>query len=214
MRTTADLDMLDYHGVSHRPSKKHVKRVGIYRMISPSGKVYIGQSRDITNRKSRYKTLTCKNQSKLYASLKKYGYDAHNFEVLVWLDDDISQEKLSELESFVISIYKDSGAELLNLKDGGSFGKHPLESRLKNSLSHKGKAPWKKGLKGEQVAWNKGLHEPRKQYKFFYNGKPLIVNNLKSFCSENKLNYFCMLSVHNKTGHYKNKTYKGYGKTA
>ena len=31
-----------------------------------------------------------------------------------------------------------------------------MESRIKMSLSQKGKIPWNKGLKGVMIAWNKG----------------------------------------------------------
>ena len=31
-----------------------------------------------------------------------------------------------------------------------------MESRMKMSLSQKGKVPWNKGKKGLQVPWNKG----------------------------------------------------------
>ena len=56
--------------------------IGIYKITSPSGKVYIGQSRNIKNRKWRYKRLDCKSQVKLYSSFKKYGFDKHKFEII------------------------------------------------------------------------------------------------------------------------------------
>tara|TARA_B100000242_G_scaffold289_1_gene237 strand:+ start:14 stop:1048 length:1035 start_codon:yes stop_codon:yes gene_type:complete len=34
--------------------------------------------------------------------------------------------------------------------------KFSMDSRMKMSLSHKGKIPWNKGLKGVMIAWNKG----------------------------------------------------------
>ena len=57
--------------------------IGIYKITSPSGKVYVGQSVNIESRKSGYSKLRdCKNQTKLYNSLIKYGFSQHIFEVV------------------------------------------------------------------------------------------------------------------------------------
>jgi len=56
--------------------------IGIYKITSPSKKIYIGQSIDIEKRFKYYLNLNCKKQTKLYNSLKKYGYKKHFFEVI------------------------------------------------------------------------------------------------------------------------------------
>ena len=58
------------------------KICGIYKITSPNGKIYIGESSDINTRKYYYKIVSCHKQVKLYNSLKKYGWDAHNFEIV------------------------------------------------------------------------------------------------------------------------------------
>jgi group I intron endonuclease len=59
------------------------KLCGIYKITSPSDKVYIGQSVDIKRRFTSYKTLNkSKRQSKLYNSFVKYGVDNHIFEII------------------------------------------------------------------------------------------------------------------------------------
>jgi len=58
--------------------------IGIYKIINPFGKIYIGQSVNIEKRFKTYKALS-KNvigQTKLYRSLKKYGAENHKFEIL------------------------------------------------------------------------------------------------------------------------------------
>jgi group I intron endonuclease len=46
----------------------------IYKLTSPSNKCYVGQTVNINKRFSEYKTFHhCKNQPKLFNSLKKYG---------------------------------------------------------------------------------------------------------------------------------------------
>jgi predicted GIY-YIG superfamily endonuclease len=43
--------------------------IGIYKITSPTNKVYIGQSLDIEKRFVNYKGLFCKQQTKLYNCL-------------------------------------------------------------------------------------------------------------------------------------------------
>lgn len=56
--------------------------VGVYKITNPKGCIYIGSSKEIEVRFSRYKKLTCKTQPKLYNSFVKYGVENHTFEIL------------------------------------------------------------------------------------------------------------------------------------
>jgi len=60
------------------------KTCGIYKITSPSGRVYIGQSRNIEHRFRRYKRLHKSNstQVRLTRSFKKYGVDNHTLEII------------------------------------------------------------------------------------------------------------------------------------
>lgn len=187
--------------------------VGIYRLVSPSGKVYIGQSHNITDRKSRYRKLQCPNQIKVFASLSKYGFEAHTFEVLTEFDKGVEQEVLDHKEKEWMAIHRAYGCELMNIREGGSYGLHPLESRIKNSNAHKGGVPWNKGKRGAQVAWNKGLYIPRKTYRFVKDGETLVINDLKSYCAANGLCYSSMTRVSTGTYH-KGRPYRGYKRIA
>ena len=55
--------------------------IGIYKITSPSGKVYVGQSVNIERRLKEYKILKCKKQVKLYNSFIKYGFENHKIEI-------------------------------------------------------------------------------------------------------------------------------------
>lgn len=55
--------------------------IGIYKIVSPSGKIYIGSSKDIDKRFKQHRKM-CKKQPKLYNSLLKYGIDKHTFSVV------------------------------------------------------------------------------------------------------------------------------------
>lgn len=61
---------------------KREKICGIYKITSPSGRVYIGESVDILTRWVSYKNLSCKGQPKLLRSLKKYSPENHIFEII------------------------------------------------------------------------------------------------------------------------------------
>lgn len=63
--------------------KKLNKIIGIYKITSPSKRVYIGQSVDIHKRFRNYNTLhNCKGQFRLYNSFLKYGAINHKFEII------------------------------------------------------------------------------------------------------------------------------------
>lgn len=75
---------------------------GIYKITSPSGRVYIGQAVDIEDRFKDYRSYSCKSQIKLYNSLKKYGVDEHIFEY----KEECTQEQLNNREGYWQDFYK------------------------------------------------------------------------------------------------------------
>ena len=77
----------------------------IYKLTSPNGKIYIGQAININRRFSSYRNLNCKEQPKLYNSIKKYGWE--NFKKEILFDGVISQIEINELETKYISKYFD-----------------------------------------------------------------------------------------------------------
>ena len=79
--------------------------IGIYKITSPSKKVYIGQSVNIENRKNIYSKIKCKGQSKLYNSLKKYGFSEHKFEIIC----ECEILELNEKERFYQELYSSIG---------------------------------------------------------------------------------------------------------
>lgn len=119
-----------------------MRRSGIYIIESPSGAVYIGQSRDIPKRwKSHLRTPASKHTI-IHKSLKKYGAEAHKFTILHFLNNDVSQNILDCYEQEYIKLFKNNGYRLMNISPGGSapmYGrKHTEESRAKMSTSRAG----------------------------------------------------------------------------
>jgi group I intron endonuclease len=70
--------------------------IGIYKITSPSNKIYIGQSIDIERRKKSYALLNCNQQPKVYNSLVKYGWENHQHEII----EECSLDKLNERELY------------------------------------------------------------------------------------------------------------------
>lgn len=112
--------------------------VGIYKIESPSGKVYIGQSIDIERRFKKYKRQVTKVQPKLYNSFMKHGSDNHIFTVL----EECKPEELTQKEDYWIKRYN-STEEGLNVKQAGSKGKISESSKQKIS----------KALSGRKITW-------------------------------------------------------------
>lgn len=115
------------------------EKVGIYKIISPSNRIYIGQSRDLVRRKRNYKNTLGKGQPKLHYSILKYGWDAHFFEIVHQLPEDITQEILNIYEVLYWQQYKDCGKKVLNVREPGSNGKLSEDIKRKMSESSKGK---------------------------------------------------------------------------
>lgn len=110
----------------------------IYKIVSPSGKIYIGQTIDLRSRKSHYKRLHCKSQYRLYCSLKGHGFDAHQFEIIQVCDNN--KNLLNKAEIFWINYYNTFNTDHgLNSMSGGSRGVPSIETRKRQSESHKGK---------------------------------------------------------------------------
>lgn len=127
------------------------KIVGIYKITSPSGRVYIGQSWNIKHRWYTYKGSMCKLQPKLHASFMKYGTRNHTFEIIHELPSDIEQRVMDDYELLYIELYKTCKIRLLNLMSGGLGGKHSEETKIKIGIKSKGHPPNKTSFKKGQV---------------------------------------------------------------
>ena len=111
--------------------------IGIYKITSPTNRVYIGQSVNIKKRLSRYKNNECRTQPKLYNSFVKHGFSKHIIEILC--ECDISE--LNEKERYYQDLYSSIGKNGMNCtltKTDSKSGEHSIETRLKISKANKG----------------------------------------------------------------------------
>jgi len=106
--------------------------IGIYKITSPSGKIYIGQTTNFIKRKNYYKNGAKPYQVRIYNSLEKYGYDAHTIEFI----EECLVENLNERERHWQEFYDVIGDNGLNCRLTATDDKSGfLSESSKNKLS-------------------------------------------------------------------------------
>jgi group I intron endonuclease len=140
--------------------------IGIYKVINPKGKVYIGQSVNVERRFSRYRNIHERDkQPKIYNSIKKYGWENHIHDVI----EECSIEQLNERETYWKQYYlyqMDGDWDMVlfcNLHDTGGG---PLSEEIKQKISN--------STKGKIVseATKYKMSESKKGKLNFLNRKP------------------------------------------
>lgn len=158
---------------------------GIYKITSPSGKIYIGQSLDIKRRFNEYKLLNNVNkQPKLYNSLNKYGSINHFYEIL----EECSEPDLNNKERYYQDLYDSTNSKI------------GLNCRLTKSNDKSGKLSEEHKKK---LSEKSGRAKPVK-----CSDTDVVYNSLFSACKDLGLNYGYMQNV--MQGYRKNKTTLNY----
>lgn len=112
---------------------------GIYKITSPSDKIYIGQSKNINRRLGEHRNNKHRSQPKLYKSIIKYGWEAHRFEIIhICLETE-----LNYLERYYIKLYNTFNSKHgLNLTEGGDYTKMSEETKEKMKLTRQLNNAW------------------------------------------------------------------------
>lgn len=138
--------------------------VGIYKITSPTGKVYIGQSTKIEQRFQYYKNLNCTQQVKLLRSLQKYKPENHNFEII----EECEKSRLNLRERYWQEQYdvlnKEKGLNLRYTKVDDRSGTMSEETKEKMSISKMGGKNTMHG-KTHSEETKKKISEKRKGHK-------------------------------------------------
>lgn len=128
---------------------------GIYKIISPSNKIYIGQSINIEKRWTSYKrNNNFQFQTRLKKSIDKYGIDQHKFIIV----EECTIEQLNNRERYYQDLYNVLGPNGLNCRlttSESKTGKNSIESNRKRGLTQKGKP---KGPRPDVSLRNKIVH--------------------------------------------------------
>jgi group I intron endonuclease len=160
--------------------------IGIYKIISPTNKMYIGQSTNIEQRWKWYNKLYCKSQTKLYNSLKKYGPENHIFEII----EECDEIELLCRETYWKEYYKVLEIPSLCCRIDGKGGKNSKETNNKISISSKksGTGKWNKGR-----IQSKEEKQLRSQIKLGYKPSSSHIENMrKSMLGKNTKKIICI----------------------
>lgn len=111
----------------------------IYKITSPTNKVYISQTVNFVKRRSRYKRSCNPEQVFIYNSIQKHGWDKHVMEVICELPKDVSQSVLDTYEILYWQMYIDCGYTMLNAKTPGSQAAPSRESIEKTAEKNRGR---------------------------------------------------------------------------
>ena len=127
------------------------RMVGIYKITNPKGKVYIGQSINLEERKSHYKNpLPYRVGPKLLNSLKKYGFENHSYHIIEYC----TPLNLNSREIYWIKYYN-CVEDGLNIEYGGNSGgkRNPQTiEKMRNSMKGKNSRKIKQySVKGEYI---------------------------------------------------------------
>ena len=107
---------------------------GIYKWENKiNGKIYIGQSVNLSSRYNRYKSDSKKEKRKtdrpIDRAMKKYGFSNFDYEILCIIDESVqefeSKELLDKLEIYYISYFNSliNTGHGYNVESGGSLQK-------------------------------------------------------------------------------------------
>jgi group I intron endonuclease len=111
--------------------------IGIYKITSPTGRIYIGQTTNHIVRWNKYMKLQCKDQPSLYNSLLKHTPNNHTFEMI----EECNVDELDNREIHWGEFYNVLSNSHLNNRLGRGFGAYDSdETKRKKSESHKGKS--------------------------------------------------------------------------
>ena len=89
----------------------------IYKITSPNGKIYIGQSKNFNKRMQTYKRAVYQGQPKIENSLRKYGFENHKVDI-IFKQDEYNVDVLNTMETQFIYFFN-SVEDGLNCNYGG-----------------------------------------------------------------------------------------------
>ena len=111
---------------------------GIYKITSPSGRVYIGESKDIHKRWKCYKKLKqTKSQPRLYHSILKYGHEEHIFEIIEECDFDDLKCRERHWQDFYDVLNGGLNCKLTNCGEVKQVYSQEMLERMSNSQKGK-----------------------------------------------------------------------------
>lgn len=173
------------------------KIAGIYKITSPSGRIYIGQSIDIEQRFRSYRSLHYKAQLKLYGSFVKHGVNSHVFEVIEKCEVSELNNRERHWQDFY-NVLSKNGMNLKLTKSNDKNGYLSEDTKFKISKAHKGVKKSKDHIENMRLcriglpAYNKGIkmsEAQRAKLSLIHSGskrKPLSESTKKKISDAQK----------------------------
>lgn len=143
--------------------RKYKKISGIYKIKNLlNNKVYIGQSKNISDRISSHRKSIFKENTCLYRSIRKYGMENFSFEVL-----KICEENLDEIENFYINYYRSHVRKYgYNIQRYAKSNKgYKVSKKTKKILSETTKTMWKNGQWVSDILQKRKITQNTEEYK-------------------------------------------------
>jgi len=118
--------------------------IGIYKITSPSGKIYIGQSINIEKRWKEHISYKDK-KTKLCVSFKKHGFENHNFEIIEECDVNCLDKHEIYWKVYYLNLVNGDWNKVLfhELYDKGGG---PKSQETKDKIGNKNKKPKPEGF--------------------------------------------------------------------
>lgn len=197
----------------------------IYKITSPSGKIYVGSTKDLHKRLGQYRRCSCKKQNKIYRSIKKYGWEKHTIEVLEEpkLEEMLSREsywgnyfevlgenglnlslpKSGDTYSSLSKEYRKIRSDLTKGKNNGMFGKkHSEETKIKIGNAHRGKKMSDESRRKMSES-HKGKKLTEEHRRKFSQGKSKLVLNMETGIYYSSITEASKSTIYS-SGHLKN----------
>lgn len=139
----------------------------IYKITNPNGKLYIGQTTHYSSRVSAYRNLNIRRQELIQNSIKKYGWENHEIEIIC----EAPPEELDQKEVYYINEYQtycrvNPNGMNMTLGGLGSRGRKDTEEvKLKRAAAHIGSTRSEASKALMSIA-KKGKPSPRIDFRY------------------------------------------------
>ena len=157
--------------------------IGIYKITSPSNKVYIGQSNNIEKRFKQYSSLSqTKLQKRLHYSFKKYGIKKHTFEIIEQCDVELLNERERYWQEYYNVLECGLNCILTNTKDSIKvYSKESIEKIRQGNLNKT--IPYEVRKQISQTMRSKG-YKPKNKMIGFDNPKSIKIKSINIITKE------------------------------
>ena len=179
------------------------KNCGIYKITSPTGRVYIGQSQDIDKRKKDYANnhSNLKGQTRIYNSLCKYGWENHQFDIIEYCSvDELNcserfwQDEFDVLNGGLNCTLQECGGKrrIMSEETKRKIGKATKGVRVGEKNPMFGKVGARKGVTVSEETKKKMSDFAKERFKEedgYWKGKTLSEDHVKKSVESKKAKY-------------------------